>query len=245
MEKILIVAPIRDRQITLQKYLESIEKLDYPKDKICLYFLLNDSTDLSREMLMDFYQKDKANGRVYSNIRIDVCNRGVPKDSRSAVRRKHIYAHLAILRNKILDYFLSTDCTHLFSIDSDITVNSECLSKLLVADKDIISAYICNEISGNTPRGNALDFIETNQKDEKGEPIFSIKHIITADLPTIFPCDVTGAVYLIKRKVIEAGVRYDSNNAGEDVPFCLQAKVKGFKAYCQKNLATHHMYKMI
>jgi len=253
MEKILIAAPIRQRQQVIDEYLDCIYKLDYPKNLICIYFLVNDSTDNTWEKVCEFRSKYLVE---YSNIELEYINLGSSKDDRTGIRKKEIYSVLSVLRNKILSYFLTTDCTHLFSIDSDIMVKPDALKVLLSDDKDIISTWISNEFGGK--RGNALDFIDQTQKngdtdgkniimsDKNGKPVKALKHIDVSvpTCPDIFMCDITGAVYLIKKSVIESGVRYGYYQAGEDVTFCENAKARGYKLFCRKGLAEHRMYHM-
>ena len=52
MDDIMIGCPVRDREWILPKYLDSIYALSYPKENICLCFIVNDSTDNTLERLL-------------------------------------------------------------------------------------------------------------------------------------------------------------------------------------------------
>jgi len=135
------------------------------------------------------------------------------------------------LRNKVIDYFLSTDCEYLFSIDSDVIVNLDCLKKLLDVDKDMVSALIYNDYG----RGNIGNVMVGLDKP---------KHLGFKEQKEIFECDITGACFLIKRRVLEAGCKYGYHVYGEDIPFCREVKKQGFKIFSRKDLAIHEMRTM-
>lgn len=52
---------------------------------------------------------------------------------------------------------------------------------------------------------------------------------------------MTGAAYLISRRVFDAGVRYKFHHQGEDPGFCADAQSKGFKLYCDFFLHADHV----
>lgn len=140
------------------------------------------------------------------------------------VRGKYSYDSLAKLRNRLIEEFLNSDCNYLFSIDSDIIIPKGSLGKLIDNDKDI-----CSMLLRNHPH------IKAHNVMSNGRHLKYIPH-------GLIECDLTGAVYLIKRKVIESGVRYANNRNGEDVPFCSNAKRLGFKLYCDTTLTPIHAY---
>jgi hypothetical protein len=53
--------------------------------------------------------------------------------------------------------------------------------------------------------------------------------------------DVTGANYLFKREVYDAGVRYGFHSQGEDVYWCERAQEAGFELYCDATLRPQHI----
>lgn len=133
--------------------------------------------------------------------------------------------HLAQLRNSFLEEFLRSDCEYLFSIDSDILMIGDTdLSKLLSNNLHIVSILI-----SNSPTIYAHNILNGNIRPK----------IIDG---TIMEVDLTGAIYLIHREVIEAGVRYGYHKNGEDVVFCEKARSLGYKLYCDTRIHAIHAY---
>lgn len=53
--------------------------------------------------------------------------------------------------------------------------------------------------------------------------------------------DMTGAAYLIKREVLDSGVRYGFHKQGEDCYFSAMAQEKGFTLHCDYNIRANHI----
>ena len=58
------------------------------------------------------------------------------------------------------------------------------------------------------------------------------------ELPEV---DMTGAAYLIKRDVLDRGVRYGFHHQGEDCFFSCMAQKNGFKLYCDYTVRANHI----
>ena len=52
--KVLIACPVKDRDWILPNYLQSVLELDYPKELIDIYWIVNNSSDNSLLMLESF-----------------------------------------------------------------------------------------------------------------------------------------------------------------------------------------------
>lgn len=226
---ILISCPIRNREYSVNTFLQHIKDLIYPKNKLSLFFIINDSVDNTEKYLQEFKNEYK---HLYKSIEIDKLNFNAPKDSRTSIRRKFIFKNLSILRNKILDKAIELNVDYLFMIDSDVYVSDLSLKKLLSQKKDIISATIDNSY-GRNKYFNVMwlvndRFIRLDLKDK----------------PDVFKCDLTGACILISKKVLKSGCRYGFHPVGEDAAFCLDALSKGFELYSYKGIAFHDMRPM-
>lgn len=242
MKQILISSPVSSRAWILPYYLEHIKRIDYPKNSIHFYFIINNCEDDSRQILNDFKRE---NIDEYGSITIETHNTKYKfKDERStSVRTEFTYHHLSELRNKCLDFAKSIKVDCLLSVDSDILVPSDILTKLLAANKPIISSLIYNgyKFTPETP----WKYTNIMKIDSSGNIAhisnWYTKNALKLTESKIVPVDITGAVYLIAKEVIQSGVRYGFHNQGEDVTFSLDAKSKGFNSFCDVSCLSSHI----
>lgn len=222
---VVVGCPVRDRAWILPYYLEHISKLDYDTRRLIPCFVVNDSSDRTEEILRKWAYE---NSSRYSKVIIEVFNQGQIPDRRTQEVRNRIYHSLANVRNKFLEIACNNGADYVFSIDSDILVPPNALKDLLKHNKDIIAAQIWNDASKRYP--NILI-------DQNGV----IRHYFNFPKNQLFRCDVTGAVYLISRKVVVSGVKYGYHHQGEDIAFCKDAKAKGFEIYADSNIYCEHI----
>ncbi|KAF6630500.1 hypothetical protein H6F38_13780 [Paenibacillus sp. EKM208P] len=234
---VTIAAPIRNRAWILPVYLQHIHTIDYPKERIELLFVVNDSNDKSFDILNKFKKENK---HIYKNIRIDLYNRNTPEDKRDVnVRNNFIYDHLSKLRNYIMS---KTKTDHLMYIDTDILVQPDIINNLLKHKKDIISGLIWNGhitcpekpyLYPNIMKLNSKGYFEHIVSNQvKNAPFLSS--------PTIMEVDLTGAVILLSRKVYKS-VKYGFHPQGEDAYFCKMAQDKGFELFCDLSVFSNHI----
>lgn len=232
-----IVCPLKDRQFTIDRYLQGIYNLDYPKDKISIHWLLNDSTDLTQSYLKDFKMK---HSNEYAEIKIDKIKLGKHKDTRfeanSSTPRFDTYHRLSALRNYLLDT-ATTD--YIFSIDSDIIVPSNALKDLLSANVDYISAVVNND-SINRPN-ETYPNIRTNVLRWRlnGSPDM-VEHWLDFPLNEIIEVGCTGAVMLLSKKAYTSA-RFGFDCQGEDVFLCRELRDKGIKIYAHTGVWCEHI----
>lgn len=140
----------------------------------------------------------------------------------------------------------------LFNIDSDILVEPDTLTKLVEADKDMVSAWIYNgyEFSDIKSQYKYWDF--TNLCMQRKIVIGDMERIGHVNLKkidirrnlrtgvTLLPVDLGGAVCLYRKNLVEdKKVRFFDHIDGEDTPYCILAKDHGYEifgeltCYCQ------------
>lgn len=218
--QITIGSIIRNRAWILPEYLSSLVALDYSfiTDRKFL-FLENDSTDITLSLLNQF--SNNFGERVARVVSESFSGPG----HRRGEYNLDDYAHMAIVRNRFIELFLEDPSDYLLSIDTDVIVPPNLFERLLdIAAQPVIvaAAAICNilgrQLDGHMP-GNFM------VRDKEG----SIIHPPSYPLTGVMDVDITGACYLIPREVLEAGVRYGPHPYGEDIPFCIEAKKKGFE----------------
>lgn len=225
--RVLIAAPVRNRAWCLPKYLHCLSTIQYPKDKLQFFFLVNDSTDESLQILEGFQRVVQG---TYGGCKIEVMDLGTPEDKRTGAVRAKVYHSLAILRNRILQEFSESSCEYLFSVDSDIYVRPPILGRLLSHQKVMVAAQISNLRNRMCP--NALLKVGSQGLKRFQAPV--------GEDPKIHEVYVTGAVSLMSREVL--GSQYAWHSHGEDFPFCNSLWERGLKVYLDTALLAEHDY---
>lgn len=195
MEKnnVCIGIPIRDRSWILKEMLGCILLLDYPKEKIGLRFIVNDSHDNSFDMLMNFKRKFRS---IYRYISIWTLNTGASvKDERTAaVRRKTIFT-MGILKNILLDSTSRKDDYFLY-MDSDILLKPDTLNLLVDANKDVIGG-LCQT---SKPLG-IFNFLMYNSHFKRFDRDFDWNSIYSSEVPV--RVDLISGIILIKNWLLK------------------------------------------
>lgn len=226
LPKVMIGAPIqRNRAWILPEYLSHLYNLDYPKDKIHLSFLINGKRQDNTSCLIEEFRVKFED--VYDDIDIWYMN-DEHMDDRVSQRD---YGHFANIRNTWLT--MREDDEYIFSVDSDVLIGRDCLLRLINHRKDIVSALVCNGRYGFFDFYNILN-LASYGKDEN-----YYEHVTKTD--GLISIDVTGACYLINRKVLDAGVCYGPHSQGEDIYWCERAKEHGFSIFCDQDLPVEHI----
>ena len=65
MKKILIVSPFRNEELSIPYYLDALKALTYPPKCIDIYWLENDSSDQTNELLFEAFQSFRFVGQPY------------------------------------------------------------------------------------------------------------------------------------------------------------------------------------
>lgn len=237
---VLLGVPIHDREWILPLFLEKVIEIDYPKDLITIYFLVNNCDDGSLGIVKDFKSKHDTD---YKGIIIEIKNSPIRfKDERSTeTRMKHTYSWLSTLRNMLLTKCVETNSDFLLSLDSDIIVEKDILKNLLSSEKDICSSLIYNGwmYTPDKPFAypNILNLVNGNWKHIVS---FRTKFPYKNEPNTIIEVGMTGAISIISKEVCKKA-RYSEHIVGEDCAFSISALENGFKSYCNISQLSHHI----
>lgn len=151
---------------------------------------------------------------------------------------------LEMARNKIVEGFMESDCTHLAMFDADTIPPVDAIDRLLALDTDIAT--------GITPIVNK-DGVTSNvftHMGTKGE-VLSIKEVIEKEGP--FPITAVGlSCVLIKREVFDklekpyfTSVWFQNGDFCEgDVHLCQKAMDAGCKLLADPKLICNHVKQM-
>ena len=252
---ILVSCPIHNRQTILPYYLKHILNLTYPKQNITLFFIVNNSTDSTLQILKEFrntYQNE------YRNIEVKEYNTNLSKgDERTdEMRKQHTYNHLATLRNKIIKKCVKEDHDFLLSCDSDILIRSTIVEDLLYYNEKFGAKFIASLIyngykhipidapSDYNPIQNAYKFPNVLKRvgfnSYKHICNWNVKNPNLVDKDVLVETDFTGAVFLAHRDVCKDMV-YAYHDLGEDEPASRSAILSGHKLYFAPSVYSQHL----
>jgi len=160
LPKIFIGVPTRNHAWALPKYLDAVLDLDYPKDKINIYFLVNDSPDGTFEILETFREKYSSD---YCNVENEEINYGNLPDKREAGYRYILYPKFAVMKNHVKAKFLESGCDFWLQVDTDTIIKKDTLNLFLRHDKGYVCGTCSVDISGGYGALNVL------KRDANGE----------------------------------------------------------------------------
>jgi hypothetical protein len=142
-------------------------------------------------------------------------------------------------RNKIVEAAIELNATHLFFLDSDMSLKPGTLERLLYSNVDIIGANY---------HGRVLPLVSTVRVWDDNGGFLIAK--IPEGYDKVFPCAaVATGCMLIKMEVFNIIEKpwffyeqYEGNNfLGEDLYFCKKAHQKGIKVWCDAGLDVKHV----
>jgi hypothetical protein len=244
---VLVGCPIRNRDWIAERYLQGIYNLNFDKKQIILYFLLNDSTDSTEQILKRFQQLHK---HEYKDFIIDKVKNRIPEYRRSISMNPNmanlywekVYTNIANLRNKVIDKVLELQADYWFSVDSDILIdNPETLNILINEGKGkfVISGVINNDQLRNPHlplQQAACNFLNFNEHGK-------VYHITGWNYTDLIECCVTGAVCLYSCELFKQypNIRFCYDRGGEDVGLGRKFQEAGLKMYVTPKVICNHV----
>ena len=228
---ILLGAPIRDRAWILPRYLDAIESQEYPKKRIGLQWILNDCHDDSEAVLWKWLDRvgDKY---AFANVeRLDFGREDPPEkvNSRNGGVNRDTYACLATLRNKLRLRVLEGEADYLFSLDSDVIIPMDALTRLTHWKADVVAGLIRNASDDGVY--NFLQYDHNRRRFLRDyRPVPAI----------LFHVDLTGAVCLYSRAALEAG-RWSVGASGEDEGMARDLMQSGILSWVDGSVLCEHV----
>ena len=146
---------------------------------------------------------------------------------------KELVSDMSAYRNMTIQKALEGGYDYLLSVDTDLVLEPHTLQVLLEADKDCVAGLFWTNGWSNAWM---YDQCTVNDKPEWHEP-------------GLYQVGGTGALFLIKRKVLEAGVDYTPIPNlrkvvfGEDRHFCIRAVCHGFEIWADSHCQPVHLYR--
>lgn len=222
----------------MHKILGAIERQDYPKNKTCYYFIVNDSTDKTEEIIRRWIVPQVNIG----NVKVDVVNEGKPADQRvSGFRERFIRPYVYQYYDKCLAQGLKWGCDYVFLMGSDTylsdsktisgLVNSaeehriDCLSPFMIADFDIGCTNIFKRKKFLLNKDVLYQWFNPKVKG-------------------IFTADFTSGAYLFSKHWIENAPKWFNPDLDTTPEYNYPERCReaGFKFWVDTNIQVIHLY---
>ncbi len=249
-KKVLIGSPIKQRPDILKEFLISLSELELSNLNVDCFFIDDNHLDLSQELLQNFSLKGGQTQVIQENSQDEY-----RADDDTHYWNNNLIWKVAEYKNKIIDYAVENGYDYLFLVDSDLLLHPKTLTHLILADKDIIAevfwtkwsedmrelpqVWLCDSYYMLTPAD--LNLPPEKRSDQIDKFINMLK------FPGIYRVGGLGACSLIKKEVMEKGVRFKLINnisfPGEDRHFCIRAEVMGFKLFSDTHYNALHIYR--
>ena len=219
MKKVLIAAPLRQEPKIFEEYQKGLDSLIIPEG-----------------VMVDRYFVVNDCPEVIPYIR------GADWDEVNSenvmVYRDHLWtgeliSNVATYRNMTIRRALDGGYDYLLSVDTDLVLEEHTLAQLIEDDRDCVAGLFWTN-----GWSNAWMY---DQVSENNLPEWQV--------PGLYRVGGTGALFLIKRKVLEAGVDYtpipNLRKAvfGEDRHFCIRAVCNGFEIWADNRCQPVHLYR--
>ena len=143
-----------------------------------------------------------------------------------------LVSNMSVYRNMTIRYALEGGYDYLLSVDTDLVLEEHTLQQLLGDQKDIVAGLFWTN-----GWSNAWLYDQAQGYDPEW-----VK-------PGLYRVGMSGALILISRKVLEAGVDYTPIPVirkalfGEDRHFCIRAVCAGFEIWGDSHCLPVHLYK--
>ena len=219
MKKVLIAAPLRQDPKIFEEYQKGLDSLIIPDDVMVDRFFVVNNCV---EVVPYIRRAD------WVEINTEDC----------MMYRDHLWtgelvSNMSVYRNMTIRRALDGGYDYLLSVDTDLVLEEHTLQQLIEDDKDCVAGMFWTNGWSNCWM---YDQVSENNLPEW-------------QTPGLYRVGGTGALFLIKRKVLEAGVDYtpipNLRKAvfGEDRHFCIRAVCNGFELWADNHCQPVHLYR--
>ena len=218
MTKVLIAAPLRQDPKIFREYQNGLDHLIIP-----------DGVQVDRYFVVNDCPEVVPEIR---NAEYDVVNNENVMVYQNHLWTGELVSAMSVYRNMTIRKALEGGYDYLLSVDTDLVLEEHTLQQLLEDDKDCVAGLFWTNGWTNVWMYDQV----------------SVNNLPEWQKPGLYRVGGTGALFLIKRKVLEAGVDYtpipNLRQAvfGEDRHFCIRAVCNGFEIWADTHCEPVHLY---
>ena len=238
-KRILITAPIRQKEDILKKYLESLNNLEVPENyTIEKMFILHNCYD----NLKSFFGKDDILFKCEDES-IDTLS----KDKNTHLWTSQHLSTVSQMKNTIVKYAIDNKYDLIFWVDSDLILHKETL-RHLVKQAENNNIKIIGELFWTAWDKKKLDDLQPNAWDtDYYNFYYGYKRF--GEKKAIYEVGGTGACILVDIDVYKniknswySPIKNISWSIWEDRAFCIKASIQGYRIYLDNNYPATHLY---
>lgn len=228
-KRILIAAPVNQKEEIFKEYLNSLNNLIIPKNySVNKFFYLHNSPILTKYLANSEYEL------IYDDSEI------LKENNKQKIWTQKNFNALYQMRTALLRKAAQEKYDYLFTVDSDILLHPKTLITLLKDDKNIVGNMIWTKMNNNQIGAIC-------GKDEEWGAYLNLKQFET---PGLYPVGWTCACLLISSKIFNnLNISYYpifgvDNTGCEDYAFCLRVKCNFPKEqiWIDTKLPARHLY---
>lgn len=258
MKRILIGNPIRRSAKILKAYLDGLEKIERGGFQIDYCFVDDNDDEDSKKLLKNFKKKHARNTRLLMSSEI-LATRGPEFKADAAGLHSWndaLIERVAAMKDWIIETAKQEGYDYLFLIDSDIVTQSKTMLHLVALQKDIVSEIFWTDWNASGIVTPAVWMEDENTIVSHGllrgrDRCFLNREVASfyamLRVPGIYKVGGLGAVTLISKKALRAGVKFKKiDNVsfyGEDRHFCIRARALGLELWEDTHYPAFHIYR--
>lgn len=221
--KLAIASIVRDEESNgnLGKFLDCCRELEQYQKNIIYIFIEGDSSDKTYDTLKTWIEN--RDGSILEKI--DMLYSPFIND-RNNIRT----TYFAQLRNRIIEIILSIPDIHeILMIDASYVWKGDLITSLREVNTDIVApmnVIHSDSLSENKENYKFYDVWVFRKNGKEFRWDYPYVEGMILDKPS--EVDSVGGGYLVKRKVLELGARYNGDTDSEQIGFCQSARNLGF-----------------
>lgn len=230
--KLIISCPIYERAWILKTWFSAIEKQTFPLEDIGFVFVVVKRDEETVNCLYEWHSEHPEVSVFDVIYDTDQIHRSHPEGTRQWNYAK--YATMVSLRNLILQQVRAHEPDRLFSLDSDVILESPTTIEELFTITETHDAVA--PLMYMTPEGTAFPDVMTWQNDPGSKAFRNIPYPIGE----LFQADVIMAAKMMSKNVY-MNVNYSFHRQGEDLGFCCNGTQQGFSFYNASYIYVAHI----
>ena len=215
----------------LKRFIKNCKEIEKHYDNLVYIIIEGDSYDDTYKVLKKWLNGDE-DGKKDRNYILKKYDRGYDKFPKNRDTRRTKY--FAEVRNMLIDYVLEIpDISLVFMVDASYGFKGNIIGDLEKTMKkdgaDIVAPLNCTH-KDHTGKFMFYDIFAYRKNGKEFTNRWPYHNEIEKELKSgkSVRIDSCGGGYLIKKEVLDVGVRYNGNKDCEHVGFCKKARDKGF-----------------